>query len=252
LVPAVPGWDFRVSIREEFLRLPARKLPVRIVPKADRTFSFTGWGETVLPEISDTGKVQEKTIEDEDAGFVDRCRRGETEAFSVLVRKYQKKMLNIAFRMIGDYEEACDVVQEAFLACYRAIGKFRGEARFSTWLCGIVLNRTRTFLKQKANRRQREGISIDDSEGLKTDLVSLDESAEQRLERQELEIRIQKCLGTLDHDQREVVILRDIQDFSYEAIGQTLKLPLGTVRSRLFRGRVALKDCLVKRKGPLR
>ncbi|MEW6185790.1 MAG: sigma-70 family RNA polymerase sigma factor [Thermodesulfobacteriota bacterium] len=205
-----------------------------------------------MPEIPDLGEAGERIVEDEDAGFVTRCRQGETEAFSALVRKYQKKMLNVAFRMIGDYEEACDVVQEAFLSCYRAIGKFRGEARFSTWLCGIVLNRTRTFLKQKAARRQREGISFDGSENLKTELFSLDESAEEGLEKQELENSVQNCLGTLDNDQREVVILRDIQGFSYEAIGLTLKLPLGTVRSRLFRGRVALKDCLVKKIGPLR
>jgi RNA polymerase sigma-70 factor (ECF subfamily) len=87
-----------------------------------------------LPETPDPVDAQNRTIADDDAGFVARCRQGETEAFSVLVRRHQKKMLNIAFRMIGDYDEACDVVQEAFLSAYRAIGKFRGDARFSTWL----------------------------------------------------------------------------------------------------------------------
>ena len=77
---------------------------------------------------------------DADYEAVTACQKGDVAAFEALVEKYQKKMLNIAYRMTGDYDDACEIVQEAFLSAYRAIRKFRGEARFSTWLYGIVVN----------------------------------------------------------------------------------------------------------------
>jgi RNA polymerase sigma-70 factor (ECF subfamily) len=194
--------------------------------------------------------------EDDDAVFVARCRRGDTEAFAVLVRKHQKKMLNVAFRMIGDYDEACDVVQEAFLSAYRAIGKFRGEARFSTWLCGIVLNHARSHIKQQAARSRREAGSLADPAAAKdgsfvNGACSREEPVVERLEKRELGAKVQECIGLLDGEQREVLILRDIQGFSYDEIGVLLKLPEGTVKSRLFRARNALKDGLFRILGDL-
>ena len=210
-----------------------------------------------MPQIPDPVDAQNRINEDDDAGLVTRCRQGDTEAFAQLVRRHQKKMLNMAYRMIGDYDEACDVVQEAFLSAFRAIGKFREEARFSTWLCSIVLNHSRNHLKQRAARLHREGMSIDDSTksgngASSIELFSQDVSVIERIEKRELEARIQKCIGSLDSEQREVLVLRDIQEFSYEEIGLTLKLPQGTVRSRLFRARNALKDSLLRVLGDLR
>jgi len=197
------------------------------------------------------------SLEDDDAGFVARCRRGETEAFSLLVRRHQKKMLNIAYRMIGDYDEACDVVQEAFLSAYRAIGKFRGDARFSTWLCGIVLNHSRSHMTQKAARSRHEAGSFDDPvKSRDGNFLNEPRSQEgaiiERLEKRELEAKVQECIGFLDGEQREVIVLRDIQGFSYEEIGVMLKLPEGTVKSRLFRARNSLKDGLLRVLGDLR
>jgi len=203
-----------------------------------------------LPDNPEPVDAQNRTIADDDAGFVARCRRGDTEAFSVLVRRHQKKMLNIAYRMIGDYDESCDVVQEAFLSAYRAIGKFRGDARFSTWLCGIVLNHSRTHMTQKVARSRREAVSLDDP--VKSEDGSIlneprcqEGSIAEQIEKRELEAKVQECIGFLDGEAREVLILRDIQGFSYEEIGVMLKLPEGTVKSRLFRARSALKDALV-------
>ncbi len=195
--------------------------------------------------------AQNLILADDDADFVARCRQGETEAFTHLVKRHQKKMLNIAYRMIGDYDEACDVVQESFLYAFQAIKKFRGEARFSTWLCGIVLNHSRTYLKQKSLRLRREGASLDDplkqgNGNILTGHYSREESIVERIEKRELEAKVQECIGYLDGEQREVLVLRDIQGFSYEEIGLMLKLPPGTVRSRLFRARSALKDSLIK------
>ena len=99
---------------------------------------------------------------DADQELVRRSQQGDLRAFEILVERHQKKMINLAFRMTGDYEEACDLVQEAFLAAFRAIKKFRGEARFSSWLYGIVLNRTRTRMKQTITRRRFQPLSLDD------------------------------------------------------------------------------------------
>jgi RNA polymerase sigma-70 factor, ECF subfamily len=203
------------------------------------------------------GDAQNRAVGDDDAGFVARCRRGDTEAFAVLVRRHQKKMLNITYRMIGDYDDACDIVQEAFLAAFRAIGKFRGDARFSTWLCGIVLNHAKTHMAQKATRVRREGVSLDDPmkpEGghLLNGLCSPEESVVERIEKRERDSKVQECMGSLEGEQREVLVLRDIQGFSYEEIGVMLKLPEGTVKSRLFRARNALKDSLLRVFGDLK
>jgi RNA polymerase sigma-70 factor, ECF subfamily len=214
-------------------------------------------GGNTLPETHIPGDAQNRAVGDDDAGFVARCRRGDTEAFAVLVRRHQKKMLNITYRMIGDYDDACDIVQEAFLAAFRAIGKFRGDARFSTWLCGIVLNHAKTHMAQKTKRVRREGVSLDDPmkpEGghLLNGLCSPEESVVERIEKRERDSKVQECMGSLEGEQREVLVLRDIQGFSYEEIGVILKLPEGTVKSRLFRARNALKDSLLRVFGDLK
>jgi RNA polymerase sigma-70 factor (ECF subfamily) len=214
-------------------------------------------GGDILPEIPEPVDAKNRNIEDDDAGFVARCRRGDTDAFSNLVRRHQKKMINTAYRMIGDYEEACDVVQEAFLSAYRAIGNFRGDSRFSTWLCGIVLNHARNHLTQKAARLRREAVSLDDpvktqNGSLLNEPRSREESIVERIEKRERDAKVQECIGFLDGEQKEVLVLRDIQGYSYEEIGAMLKLPEGTVKSRLFRARSALKDGLLRVFGDLK
>ena len=213
-------------------------------------------GGNTLPDNPDPVDAQNRTIADDDAGFVARCRQGETEAFSILVRRHQKKMLNIAYRMIGNYDEACDVVQEAFLSAYRAIGKFRGDARFSTWLCGIVLNHSRSHMTKKAARSRRETGSLDnpmksENGSFLNEPRSQEGSIVEQIEKRELEAKVQECIGLLDGEAREVLVLRDIQGFSYEEIGVMLKLPEGTVKSRLFRARNTLKDGLFRVLGDL-
>ncbi len=165
-------------------------------------------------------------------------------------------MINIAYRMIGDYEAACDVVQEAFLSAYKAIRKFRGEASFSTWLCRIVINASKNRRKQMKARRHWEGPSLDDpvetEDGqYKSDPLSPEPSALEQMEKKEVRARVQACINSLDGEYREVLVLRDIQGFSYDEIRDILKIPDGTVKSRLFRARDALKDCLKEVLGDL-
>jgi len=193
---------------------------------------------------------------DDDSLLVFSCQQGKIEAFEALVEKYQKRMLNVAYRMIGNYEEACEVVQDAFLSAYRSKKKFRGEARFSTWLYSIVVNLSKNRMKQVKTRGAREVYSIDNPWETEEGSLSLDPpdqgpSVLEKLEQKEAEARVQGCINGLDSEYREVLVLRDIQGFSYEEIRDILKIPDGTVKSRLFRARDALKDCLKRVLGGL-
>ena len=188
---------------------------------------------------------------DEDLEFVTLCQRGDVDAFRPLVEKHQKRMVNIAYRMMGDYDAACEVVQDAFFQAYKAIRKFRGEARFSTWLCRIVINLSKNRIKQMKTRLEREGVSlnapIETEEGeVPHDPPAEDPSALEQMERKEVQTAVQVCISALDDDYREVLVLRDIQGFSYDEIGEILKIPGGTVKSRLFRARDSLKEGLKK------
>ena len=140
---------------------------------------------------------------DDDDELVGLCQKGDIDAFEALVEKHQRKMLNIAYRMIGDYEAACEVVQDAFFSAYKAIRKFRGEARFSTWLCSIVINLSKNRIKQMRTRLRREGPSIDDpvetEEGqLSRDPPSQGPSLLEQLEKKEIQTKVQACIKSLE------------------------------------------------------
>jgi len=196
------------------------------------------------------------TTEDDDLQYVVLCRKGDVEAFEILVERHQKKMLNIAYRMLGDYDEACDVVQDAFLAAYKSLNKFKAESKFSTWLYRIVVNYTKNRLKQRKNLARHESASLDESADGQVSCaaclsVASTGNPSELLEQSEREAHVQRCITTLDVEYREVLVMRDIQGFSYEEIRDILRIPDGTVKSRLSRARVALKDCLVKVIGDL-
>jgi RNA polymerase sigma-70 factor (ECF subfamily) len=199
---------------------------------------------------------EKKQTRDEDLEFVASCQGGDVDAFEVLVRRHQKRMLNIAYRTIGNYDEACEIVQEAFISAYKNIKGFKGKAKFATWLCTICINLSRNRLRQLRTRRHREAYSTDDSimtpDGeIKGDPPASGPSALDRLEARDVQQQVQGCINALDAEFREVLILRDIQGFSYDEIGAMLKVPEGTVKSRLFRAREAMRDCLKKAMGDL-
>jgi RNA polymerase sigma-70 factor (ECF subfamily) len=197
-----------------------------------------------------------KQTRDEDRESVALCQGGDVNAFEVLVQRHQKRMLNIAYRTIGSYEEACEIVQDAFISAYKNIKGFKGEAKFSTWLYIIVINHSRNRLKQLRSRRCREAYSTNnpiptpDGEIL-VDPPSNAPSAFDRLEAQDVQQQVQGCINALDAEFKEVIILRDIQGFSYDEISAMLKVPAGTVKSRLFRAREGVRDCLKDAMGDL-
>ena len=209
---------------------------------------FTGKGP--IKEKYPRGSPSNPSVRDDDLVYVTQCKNGNLDAFQLLVERYQKRMLKIAYRMLDDYEDACEVVQESFLSAYKALANFRGDAAFSTWITTIVINHSRNRLKQKINHSCHECIFLDapvETEDGSTlmEIPSEDCSAHERLEKRELERKVQDCINALDDEHKDVVILRDIQGFSYEEISSMLKLTDGTVKSRLFRARNVLKDCLM-------
>ena len=192
----------------------------------------------------------------DDAALVSSTQNGDLHAFELLVTRYQKKMLNISFRLVGDYDDACEVVQDAFVSAYRNIKTFRGDAKFTTWLTTITLNLSKNRLKQMRSRQGHEAFSLDDpiqtDDGEMTmDPPSNEPSVLDRMEKRDIQTKVQDCIKSLEADFREVLVLRDMQDFSYEEIGAMLKAREGTVKSRLFRAREMVKECLKKFMGEL-
>ncbi len=191
---------------------------------------------------------------DEDAALVASWRGGELASFEALVHRHQKRMLNIAFRITGDYEVSCDVVQDAFAAAYRTIDSFGGTPPFSIWLTSITVDRSRTRLEHPATRRKDGAQPHATPPARKSDeavhewLVAAPSAMEQ-LERAAIADRLQRCIRTLSIEFRETIILHDVAGFSLDEICAILRTRKGTLQSRLFRAREQVKDCLKKTVG---
>jgi RNA polymerase sigma-70 factor, ECF subfamily len=174
-----------------------------------------------------------------DAECVKRVQRGDTESFEILVRRHQNTTFNLIYRFLGDYDEATDTAQEVFLSAYKSIQQFRGDATFSTWLYRIAFNHASTRRKSLNSKLQRQVALEDDAV-----LVDCGDNPETSAERKEIQQRVQQALNSLDGDDAQIILLRDLQDVSYEDIAQTLDVPIGTVKSRLHRARQALRTSL--------
>jgi RNA polymerase sigma-70 factor, ECF subfamily len=203
-------------------------------------------------EMSNTSEDIGAARVDEDRELVLLSQKGDQYAFERLVIKHQKKMVNIAFRITGSYEDACDVAQDAFVSAYKEIKRFELRSRFSTWLYTITVNLSKNRLKQINTARNRNEVSVHAEEGsLHIDPPSSEPSALEKLEKHAVKKAVQDCIAKLEEDFRVVVVLRDIQGFAYNEIGEMLKVADGTVKSRLFRARETLKKCLKGRVGEL-
>jgi RNA polymerase sigma-70 factor, ECF subfamily len=180
----------------------------------------------------------------DEALLVSRARDGDAAAFGQLVETYEKRVFNLAYRMCGNREDAADLAQEALVRAYKAMKRFREQAQFSTWLYRIVVN---VCLDHQRSRLRHPTVSLDEPvSGEDGDIPRqieanvLDPSAE--YERTETQEAVHRAIGQLNEEHRAVVVLRDIQGLAYEEIAESLGVALGTVKSRLNRARMALRD----------
>lgn len=183
----------------------------------------------------------------DEQSLVASARRGDISAFNQLVRAYQELAYNVAYRILGNEQRAMDATQDGFLRGYRAMHQFRGGS-FKAWILRIVTN---CCYDQLRARRRRPTTPIDDileDQEHSTLLTDPGELPEARVERQELGQLIQAGLDALPDDQRVVVVLSDVQGMSYEEISQVTLVALGTVKSRLSRGRARLRGYLLSHK----
>jgi RNA polymerase sigma-70 factor (ECF subfamily) len=182
---------------------------------------------------------------DENA-LIQAARHGEVESFNRLVLAYQDAAYNLAYRIVGEPDAAADATQEAFIAAYRKLHQFRGD-RFKPWLMRIVTNACYDELRR---RQRRPASSLEDLEdgptAVDSQLYSMPENPEQQAQRHELNTAIQDCLSALPDDQRVIAVLSDIEEYHYQEIAEITGLPLGTIKSRLSRGRQRLRDFLLE------
>jgi RNA polymerase sigma-70 factor (ECF subfamily) len=178
----------------------------------------------------------------EEQELISRSKDGDVDSFNELVEKYQKQVYNLALQMLRSPQNAEDATQDAFLSAWRAISRFRG-GNFKTWLLRIVANTCRDQFRLAKRRPSSSLDSIVETGDLPLTIDPL-ESPEGYASQQELGWIINEALSFLSEEQRLVVILSDIQELSYEEIAQITKAPLGTVKSRLSRGRANLRKIL--------
>ena len=177
-------------------------------------------------------------------GLIARAKKGNGTAFNELVERYQGALYNVAYRMLGNEQDAADATQEAFLSAYQGIGKYRGGS-FRSWLLRIVTNASYDILrraKRCPTESLDEGEEIDWHEGV----AAPGEPPEALAEQRDLSRRVQRALARLPHTQRVTVVLVDLQGLSYAEAARVLRVPVGTVRSRLSRGRRAVRDRMLR------
>ncbi|GER84552.1 MAG: sigma-70 family RNA polymerase sigma factor [Thermogemmatispora sp.] len=181
-------------------------------------------------------------LEQDDAQLVRASQHGDREAFALLVQRYQRRVFNMILRMLQDYEEACEITQEAFLAAWQGLPTFRGEARFPTWLYRIAYN---CCLRQLEQRRRDKAL-----QNAMQEQQLLDEAGGQRcqaestLEARDRQALVREQLEALPTKYRIVLVLRHLQEMTYEEMAEILMMPIGTIKTHLFRARNLLKERL--------
>lgn len=184
-----------------------------------------------------------------DTVLIRAVQAGDMAAFDELVLKYKDRLFNLVYWFLGDYQDANDCAQETFIKVFKSIKKFRFESTFSTWLYRIAINTCKNKIKSSAYRWKKKTVSLETSNSSKngnpfSEIVNGSPTPVVALEKKERMMRIQKAINSLPEEQNKVVVLRDIQGLSYQDISDITGLNLGTVKSRLARGRLALKNRL--------
>ena len=184
--------------------------------------------------------------------LIARLKERDEGAFKEIVHLHGDKVFSLVFRMIGNRAEAEDITQEVFITVFKTIETFRGEAKFSTWLLRIAANQSKNRIKYLA-RRPTDGGELDDaapasaSDGTPGPIAHAQiDAPDKLLEAAEMERLMQTAIAALDEEHRLLVILRDVEEMSYQEIGEITGLPEGTIKSRLHRARMAIKEELDK------
>ena len=171
--------------------------------------------------------------------LISRARGGDRDAFGELVEQYRDNVYRLAYRMCGNAYDADEAAQEAFVAAWRALPNFRGDAKFSTWLYRLPTNAAIDVM-----RREKRHQTVGDGEMI--EVADDADSPQETVERTEQQEAVQKALSTLSEEYREVLLLRYMEELDYAEIAEVLQLPSGTVKSRINRAKAALKTALLK------
>jgi RNA polymerase sigma-70 factor (ECF subfamily) len=186
------------------------------------------------------------TLGEEERVLIERSRRGDKAAFNQLVRAYERPLFNTAYRLCGSHDDAADMAQEAFIRAWNNLKSFRGDSLFSTWIFRIVTN---VFLDDRKRKRARPQQSLDEALELEESRVArqfedMSPGPEDLAEGEERQRILQRAISSLPEAQRVMVVLYHTQGLAYEEIAEITSLPMGTVKSRLNRARLALRDRL--------
>jgi len=173
--------------------------------------------------------------------LVERVQKGDKRAFDLLVKKYQHRVVAVVSRFVRDPDEAMDVAQDAFIKAYRALDKFRGDSAFYTWIYRIAVNTAKNYLVSKGRRPPDTDVEVTEAEQFGgADALHEFGGPEQEMMKDQLEKVVFEALRELPDDLRTAVTLREFDGLSYEEIAEVMDCPVGTVRSRIFRGREAI------------
>ena len=176
-----------------------------------------------------------------DLTLVERVQKGDKRAFDLLVRKYQHKVVGVISRYISDWSECQDVAQDAFIRAFRAIGSFRGDSQFYTWLYRIAVNTAKNHLVAMKRRPPTSDVEADDAEHYAgAGRMHDHDTPEHELLREEIAREVAETVAALPEELRQAITLREMDGLSYEEIAETMDCPIGTVRSRIFRAREAI------------
>jgi RNA polymerase sigma-70 factor (ECF subfamily) len=181
-----------------------------------------------------------------DWALVQRVQKGDMRAFEALVNKYQRKVGRLLTRMVRDPDDIEDIVQDSFIKAYKALGNFRGESAFYTWLYRIAINTAKNFLVA-SNRRPialREGNDEDSETFDDSDTLSDMGTPESVYSSRQIAATVNKAVEELPEELKNAIVLREIEGLSYEEIAEVMGCPIGTVRSRIFRAREAISERL--------
>jgi RNA polymerase sigma-70 factor, ECF subfamily len=186
--------------------------------------------------------VARRSIQDlPDDELITLCKARDEDAFATLLERYKSRVFTLAYRMLGQREEAEDVAQEAFIHVYRAIDSFRVGDKFSSWIYRITSNLCIDHLRRRKHREISMDAPVDPEGEIKREYPDKARGPEGQVIDKEFKTALEKAILSLSPAYRSVVVLRHVHNLAYEEIARTLDLPLGTVKTRLFRAREILK-----------